>query len=116
MLHYSTVGQKHTLTKFLGSGIMLGMRNDRFERFPWGKIVDEHEIGPYHFVEYKRFKSGSTKETKETTEFTIYIDGKDTHCGALSLDAALVLAVAIHNLGPHPEGMSLIGRALKVPL
>ncbi len=26
MLHYSTVGQKHTLTKSLGSGIMLGMR------------------------------------------------------------------------------------------
>ena len=25
MLHYSTVGQKHTLTKSLGSGTMLGM-------------------------------------------------------------------------------------------
>lgn len=92
------------------------MRNDRFERFPWGKIVDEHEIGPYHFVEHKRFKSGSVKETKDTTEFTIYLDGKPTRCGALTLDAALVLAVAIRNLGPHPEGMSMIGRALKVPL
>lgn len=92
------------------------MRNDTSQRFSWGKIVEEHEIGPYHFIEYKRFKNGSVRETEAATEFAIYVDGKDTHCGALTLDAALVLAVAIRNLGPHPEGMSMIGRALKVPL
>ena len=41
MLHYSTVGQKHTLTKSLGSGIMLGMEKQKVLRDGTGKPIDE---------------------------------------------------------------------------
>ena len=28
------------------------------ERFVWGKIVEEWEIGPYHIAKYQPFKTG----------------------------------------------------------
>lgn len=39
----------------------------------------------------------------------------DTHTGAVPLEGAMILAVATRTLGRHPEGLSMIARALKLP-
>lgn len=99
------------------------MRNDTHQRFPWGRIVDEIEVGPYHFIKYQPFKYGDTgspvvgksgRQIEDVFNYHIYVDGKDTGNGALNLDLALLLAIAWKNLGSHPEGVPMVMRALKV--
>lgn len=87
------------------------------ERFTWGRIVAEYEIGPYYIVAYHpTLPSNKGKGVDETvTHHHLWIDGKDTHTGAVTLEGAMILAVATRTLGRHPEGLSMIARALKLP-
>lgn len=57
------------------------------ELFTWGTLIEIHEIGEYTFVEY----SDHTSEIR----FNIYIAGKDMHNGAISLDRAILRAIAL---------------------
>lgn len=91
------------------------------EKFPWGQIIEEWEIGPYRIAKYHPYKTPRVglphlPRAAETdrTEYHIWVDGKDTHTGALTLEGALLLAIATKSLGSHPEGMSMIARALKI--
>lgn len=54
-------------------------------KFPWGKIVATHEIGPYAIVEYV---------AKDGIGYHVYVDGKDTCRGSTSFDGALLVAIA----------------------
>ena len=87
------------------------------ERFTWGRIVAEYEIGPYHIVAYHpTLPSNKGEGVDETvTHHHLWIDGKDTHTSAVTLEGAMILAVATRTLGRHPVGLSMIARALKLP-
>ena len=58
------------------------------EKFPWGRIVEEHEIGPYKILEY------TDKETGET----LFHSGNESWS---TLDEALVGVIVKRNLGPN---------------
>lgn len=61
-------------------------------KFPWGEVVDHHEIGPYGIIEYKK---GSTGEIL----FHGTIDGKDTNRSWDNLEEALVGLIVKRNIG-----------------
>lgn len=91
------------------------------ERFPWGKIIEEYEVGPYHIARYRPFVplTSSTVKPRIVDEaaaprYHAWVDGKDTSLGALTLEGALIYAIAHKMLGSHPPGTDMICRALKV--
>jgi len=83
------------------------------ERFVWGRIVEEYEIGPYHIAKYQPYKPG-TREPDESHQYHVWVDGKDTSEGAWTLEGAMLIAIAHKSLGPHPRGLDMIARALKI--
>lgn len=87
------------------------------ERFVWGRIVEEYEVGPYHIAKYEPFKFNVSPRVIDDTkapEYHVWVDGKDTSTGALTLESALLAAIAHKSLGPHAPGLSMIARALKI--
>jgi hypothetical protein len=66
--------------------------------YPWGKLVEIHEIGEYIIVEYKsnvyRNSQAVHTEHEEKSTWHPYTNAKDTSCSFESLDAALVGAIA----------------------
>lgn len=55
-------------------------------RFTWGKVVQIHDIGPYAIVE--------SEDDKGEHGFHVYVGGANTNRWELSLDAALLTAIA----------------------
>ena len=84
------------------------------EKFVWGKIVEEWEIGPYHIAKYHPNNLETRDVDRDRVEYHVWVDGQDTHSGTRTLEGALLLAIATKSLGSHPEGMSMIARALKI--
>ena len=69
--------------------------------FTWGKVVAWHEVGRYQILEYKgrEYKNHSpTGALEEHSSFHIYVDKKSTSHGAVSLESALVYAMAYAHL------------------
>lgn len=60
------------------------VRKDRY-RFTWGYASEIYDVGPYTIVEAKE-------------HFHVYVDGKNTGVSALTLDGALILAIAHKHL------------------
>ena len=87
------------------------------EKFVWGQITQEWEIGPYHIAAYHpKLPSNKGKGVDETqTNYHIWVDGRDTHTSSLTLEGAMIIAIADKSLGRHPEGLSMIARALNLP-
>lgn len=72
--------------------------------FPWGPIDKIHEIGEYQIIEYREDKSGFNRDAWEThnrTVFHPYVNGKDSHESFVTLDEAIVGAIAFKNQGAH---------------
>jgi len=67
--------------------------------FPWGRIVEDHEIGPYMVREYVDRLHGKTL-------FHGYIDGQDKAESWPSLDAALAGLIVLRSLGPEHRMIS----------
>jgi len=87
------------------------------ERFVWGRIVEEYEIGPYHIARYQPYKDGGqprTVDESRANEYHVWVDGEDTSNGAMTLEGAMLIAIAHKSLGPHPRGLDMIARALKM--
>jgi hypothetical protein len=64
--------------------------------FTWGHIRAIHDIGPYTIIEYTSAGSG-------IRQFHVYVDGKDTSTATLSLEGALVEAIARKSLADNPN-------------
>jgi hypothetical protein len=56
-------------------------------RFTWGRAEAVHDVGRYSIVE-------SVDRKTQEVSFHPYVDGRNTHVSASSLEGALVLAVA----------------------
>lgn len=65
--------------------------------YVWGEVVKIHDIGRYTIVEHDSYPATNSKEPSQRS-FAIYVDGENKHTSALSMDKALLLAVAFGNL------------------
>lgn len=87
------------------------------ERFHWGPVDEIHQIGPYTIVEYRQDRSNfipSQQDGHGQTLFHVYVDGKDAHVSATSLDLALVSALVYRNDGPASRADVFIARTLNL--
>ena len=92
--------------------------------FTWGKVISEHEIGPYQIVEYHPYKSGGNpvdergrrlpREVEAHTLFHVYYDGQDSNQSTNTLERAMLVAISCKTLGKHAEGLAMLCRALKI--
>lgn len=99
-------------------------RRATIHTFTWGKVVAEHEIGPYQIVEYHPYKSGSAptdhqgrrvkRETEAGTAFHVYCNGDDTNQSARTLEGAMLVAISHKTLGRHAPGLAMLCRALRL--
>ena len=85
--------------------------------FTWGRIEEQVHLGPYTFVKYRPYVTGtwdrlSKRPVEPVFNYHIYVDGKDTHQGAHSLEGAMVLAIAYKHIGPGVHGLDMLTRAL----
>ena len=75
------------------------------EPFPWGPIVDIHEIGNISIVEFypEIFEGAGTGKFDHTrTKFHAYVDGVDVMKGSPTLDHALLVALGFkHDVDGH---------------
>jgi hypothetical protein len=80
------------------------------EKFPWGLIVKDHEIGPYTIREYHPGKREGVEVLKmpdmDVTQFHGYIDGKDTHESWNSLEDAMVGLIVRRFLGANNSAIN----------
>lgn len=60
------------------------------EKFVWGRITQEWEIGAYHIAAYHPvLPSNKGKGVDETqTNYHVWVDGRDTHTSSLTLEGA----------------------------
>lgn len=66
------------------------------KKFPWGKVVDTHEIGEYRIIEYHPYvyvDGCGTRDLHEHTEFHPLLDGKGGYSYS-TLDMALIGVIA----------------------
>ena len=66
------------------------MKNDKF---PWGLVIKDHEIGPYTIREYhpRKVEGVVVKNeiNRDVVQYHGYIDGKDTHESWSTLEDAM---------------------------
>lgn len=83
---------------------------DLNEKFPWGRIIKDHDIGIYTIREYHpRQRRGvevlpSIDETE--TQYHGYIDGKDTHESWVTLEDAMVGLIVRRMIGPNNSSIN----------
>lgn len=78
--------------------------------FTWGRIVAFYDLGPYTIAEY----DPRTRDPKlEMSNYHVWVDGKNTHHGARSLEEAILLAIGIRNLGAN-SGPHMARAAFKI--
>jgi hypothetical protein len=85
--------------------------------FTWGRVIEEITVGDYSITKYHPYKSGTGRPKvvdESVIHYHVYVLGKDTNTSTLSLDSALIYAIAHKNIGPHPPGIAMIARALKI--
>lgn len=68
------------------------------KRFPWGKIIERHEIGPYEIIEYDAYGTGNSSH-KVTGEILFHVE--DAASSYVSLDDAIVGAIVYRKLGAN---------------
>lgn len=82
--------------------------------FPWGPIDAIHCVGPYAIVEYREdrstFTPASSWQNHGRTLFAPYLDGRSVSESFLSLDSALVGAVAYRREGPNSQAAHYFDR------
>jgi hypothetical protein len=78
-------------------------------RFTWGHIIQIHVLKRYTIVEFVQPHPES-----ELTRFHVYVDERDTNRGAETFESALLLAIAIGQLGPtgHADEMARAAQKL----
>ncbi|MFN2347095.1 MAG: hypothetical protein ABR616_15455 [Dermatophilaceae bacterium] len=83
-------------------------------RFTWGPIDAVHTVGEYQIVEYREdrsnFRRAEEWDGHGRTLFHPYIGGRDLHRGYLSLDSALVGAIAYKREGPNSRAADYFER------
>ena len=83
-----------------------GSRTDPYGmRFPWGPVIEVHQIANYTILEYledlSRYDQPELWYRHGRTLYYVYVDGKSTNVSALSMDAALVGAIAYRRDGAN---------------
>jgi hypothetical protein len=80
------------------------------DRFPWGHVVADHQIGPYTLREYYPRVVDGVEVTQmidnSKTMFHGYIDGKDAHESWNSLEEAMVGLIVRRFLGANSSAVS----------
>lgn len=71
-------------------------------RFTWGRVVQVLDLGPYSFVEHAR---------DDGVSYAVYVDGKDTHTSAGTLDGAILIAIARKRLEANEARYMAMGAA-----
>lgn len=76
--------------------------------FVWGEIRFVWEVGPYVIAEYQQWKqdgatvcTGTVDLSPKATLYHVWVHGRDTHTGYVSLDAAMVGAICYRHEGPN---------------
>ncbi|EPX83875.1 hypothetical protein [Salipiger mucosus] len=77
-------------------------------KFPWGRVIEDHEIGPYTIREYhprKETEHGQMLREIDTDKamFHGYVDGTDVCQSWASLDAALAGVITYRAQGPNAQ-------------
>jgi hypothetical protein len=79
-------------------------------KFPWGRVIEDIEVGPYMVRAYHPHKSEGVTITREIDTDTInyhgYVDGRDTNISWGSLDEALAGLIVYRNLGPNNDNIA----------
>lgn len=83
-----------------------GSRIDPYgDRFPWGPIIEVYQAGPYTVLEFledvSKYDDPAVWVRHGRTLYYVFVDGKDTHTSAPSLEGALVAGIAYHLEGPN---------------
>lgn len=79
------------------------------QEFSWGPVQGIHSISGFEIVEYLTDYSGLSNPSEHhvrrhgTPAFNTYIDGRSTSRSYLSLDSALVGAIATRRCGPNSQ-------------
>lgn len=88
------------------------------DNFPWGPIVDTHEVGNFVIAEFhpEIFKDniGTKKYDKTTTNFHVFINGKSTSRSYSSLDMALIGAICIKHEGLNTQAPHYIAKMIGI--
>ena len=66
---------------------------ERPSLFVWGKIVKIHDVGRYTIVEHDDYPATNANRESERS-FYVYVNGKDTHTSAPTMEQALLHAIA----------------------
>lgn len=77
------------------------------KEFTWGRVEAVHEIGPYRIFEYL------SKHSKfEERLFHCFVDGKDIHESAPSLDHAILVCMASKHCGLNSRAAQFAAKIL----
>ncbi len=100
------------LPKLPGTGILA----PDGQRHTWGPIQRIHVVGRYQIVEYlddaRNLYPIESRRTHGRTTFDVYIDQKDVQRSYLTLDEALLGAIAIANDGVNTRADMYFARML----
>lgn len=77
-----------------------------------GDIIAVHTVGEYDIVEYLHKPAGNSEDKTRKLHFTPYINGDRTSHSFMSLDAALVGAIAYKHEGPNTRADGYFMRAI----
>jgi hypothetical protein len=84
------------------------------ERFPWGKILDRHQIaldgGEVEIIEYHPYIGGGIERTVDTNKIMYHCEA--IRRASLSLDALILYIIAQRRLGDNQH--VLVGGLLRM--
>lgn len=88
------------------------------ERFPWGRIIEWHNLGEYDIAEYHPYDEKPNRDlflNRERVAFHGWINGRDAMHGWDTLERAIVGLIAIKHEGPNTQAGELFARMVRLP-
>lgn len=84
--------------------------NEAPHKFPWGKVIEDIDVGPYTIRAYHPHKYNNGQRVKDCDEDRIeyhgYINGKDQCQSWPTLDDALAGLIVCRHLGQNWDGVA----------
>lgn len=92
------------------------MRTFRWNKFPWGKVMDSHQVGSYEVIQYQEYKHSNVhpKEYTGRILYHVFVDGEDGQMSCPSLEEALIHGFAVKHAKDH-HAHRLIAKMLDLP-
>lgn len=86
--------------------------SDLTERFPWGRVIEDFEIGPYTIRKFI-WKDIQNSEQSGTIGYSAYINGKDANRSYGTLQAAMIGVISYEAQGPNSQAAELFFRMIE---